>query len=428
VKESYYLQQLEDELIIALGCTEPVAVAYAAALARKEAGYDAIENIVVSASVNIFKNAMGVKIPGTDEMGVAMAAALGVVAGDSDRSLQVLENLQEKDVEAARSLIESEKVMLEVSGHDPVLYIKVSVKTASGSGSAVIAYKHDLVLELTQDDKLVYKNDMQLNQDLEDTLVEDDIANIWEFAQTVDLEKLGKIKDALDLNMKIADAGLKEGYGIEVGPSIKEQISRMSLSDYCASRTAAAADARMAGAMYPVMGNSGSGNQGITATVSVAAAAEYLNSSRESMLRAVALSHLLAIHVKKAFGRLSPLCGAVPASIGAAGGIVMLMGGGMEEVVAAAQNMFGTLTGMICDGAKAGCALKVSICIYAAVQAAAVAMQGNSIKMTDGMIGSDVEESMMNMKYISKEGMADMDSTLLKIMMSKTPKKDIETS
>lgn len=424
VKETYYLQQLEEELIIALGCTEPVAVAYAAALARKEAGYDDIETIVVSASVNIFKNAMGVKIPGTEEMGVAMAAALGAVAGDPDRSLQVLENLQEKDVEAARSLIAAEKVLLEVSGSDPVLYIKVSVQTKSGSGSAVIAYKHDLVLELTQDDKLVYKNDMQLSQDLEDSLVEDDIANIWEFAQTVDLKKLDKVREALELNMKIADAGLKDGYGIEVGPSIREQISRMSLSDYCASRTAAAADARMAGASYPVMGNSGSGNQGLTATVSVAAAAEYLNSSRETLLRAVTLSHLLAIHVKKAFGRLSPLCGAVPASIGAAGGIVMLMGGGLEEVIAAAQNMFGTLTGMICDGAKAGCALKVSICIYAAVQAAAVAMQGNSIKMTDGMIGSDVEQSMINMKHISKEGMADMDSTLLRIMMSKNQKND----
>jgi L-cysteine desulfidase len=367
---------------------------------------------------------MGVKIPGTEEMGVAMAAALGAVAGDPDRSLQVLENLQVKDVEAARSLIAAEKVMLEVSGSDPVLYIKVSVHTKSGSGSSVIAYKHDLVLELTRDDKLVYKNDMQLSQDLEDSLVEDDIANIWEFAQTVDLEKLDKVREALEPNMKIADAGLKDGYGIEVGPSIREQISRMSLSDYCASRTAAAADARMAGASYPVMGNSGSGNQGLTATVSVAAAAEYLNSSRETLLRAVTLSHLLAIHVKKAFGRLSPLCGAVPASIGAAGGIVMLMGGGLEEVIAAAQNMFGTLTGMICDGAKAGCALKVSICIYAAVQAAAVAMQGNSIKMTDGMIGSDVEQSMINMKHISKEGMADMDSTLLRIMMSKNQKKD----
>lgn len=428
MKQAYYLQQLEDELMIALGCTEPIAVAYAAALARKQAGYDAIENIAVSASVNIFKNAMGVNIPGTQEKGVAMAAALGAVTGDPDRSLEVLENLQDKDVETALSLIADEKVMLEVSGNDPVLYIKVAVKTSSHSGSAVIAYKHDLVLELVQDDEIVYQNDMQISQDLEETLIEDDIADIWKFAQGIDLAKLGKIRHALELNMKIADAGLKNEYGLEVGTAIREQLPKMSLSDYCASRTAAAADARMAGAMYPVMGNSGSGNQGITATVPVAAAAEYLDCDNESLLRAVTLSHLLAIHVKKAFGRLSPLCGAMPASIGAAGGVVMLMGGGLEEVIAAAQNMFGTLTGMICDGAKAGCALKVSICVYAAVQAAAVAMQGNSVKMTDGMIGSDVEESMKNVKHISREGMVDMDSTLLEIMINKSKKRDVETS
>lgn len=427
MNERYFLNQLEDELVIALGCTEPIAVAYAAALARKESGCDEIESMRVSASVNIYKNAMGVTIPGTQEKGVAMAAALGAVAGDAERALEVLEGLQEEEVEAARTLIKEEKVQLGVSGHDPLLYIKVTIKTAGGSGSAVIAYKHDLILELGRDGELVYQNDMQVSQDPEDALVEGDIANIWQFAQTVDPSHLGKIEDALDLNMKIADAGLEEKYGLEVGTSIREQMDKLSLSDYCASRTAAATDARMAGAIYPVMGNSGSGNQGLTATVSVVAAAEYLGSEREALLRAVTLSHLLAIHVKKAFGRLSPLCGAVPASIGAAGGIVMLMGGGVEEVIAAAQNMFGTLTGMICDGAKAGCALKVSICIYAAVQAAVVAMQGHSIMMTDGMIGSDVEESMRNVSHISKEGMAEMDSTLLKIMMNKQAK-DLETN
>ncbi len=428
MKQSYYLQQLEDELVIALGCTEPIAVAYAAALARKQAGYDAIEKVAVSASVNIFKNAMGVNIPGTKEKGVAMAAALGAVAGDPDRSLELLEKLQDKDVESARSLIEDNKVTLEVSGKDPVLYIEVFVETDSGSGSATIAYKHDLILELKRDDEIIYQNDMQLSQDLEETLVEDDITDIWNFTQAIDLAKLGKIRSALELNMKIADAGLKEKHGLEVGFSIKNQLPQMSLSDYCASRTAAAADARMAGAMYPVMGNSGSGNQGITATVPVAAAAHYLERDEEALLRSLTLSHLLAIHVKKSFGRLSPLCGAVPASIGAAGGIVVLMGGGLKEVVAAAQNMFGTLTGMICDGAKAGCALKVSICVYAAVQAAAVAMQGNSIEMTDGMVGCDVEESMRNVKYISKQGLAALDSTLLEIMINKTKKSDVETS
>lgn len=443
MNEAYYLKRIDDELVIALGCTEPIAVAYAAALARKEAGTEPIERLTVRASVNIYKNSMGVTIPGTDAMGVAMAAALGAVGGKPALGLKVLDGLTQDHREMAQKLCEDEKVALEVSGNDPVLYVEVTVHTANHSGRAAIAHKHDLIVELERDGEIIFENDNRTTQDMSESITEDDICNIWEFTHSVDLSKLDKIVQAIDLNMAIADEGLARGYGLEVGRSISQQgetiseeaipetwfdldrptrhpaLKTLSLSDYCASRTASATDARMAGATFPAMSNSGSGNQGITVTVAVAAAAEYLGIERERHIRAQTLSHLIAIHAKQSFGRLSPLCGAMAAAIGASGGLVMLLDGDMRAVMAAAQNMFGSVTGMICDGAKAGCALKVSISIYSAVQSALVAIRGHEIKATDGVIEYDVEKTIRNMSRISHEGMSEMDKLLLNIMLNK---------
>lgn len=427
MKEAYFLNQLEEELVVALGCTEPVAVAYAAALARKQAGQEAIEAIDLKASVNIYKNAMGVFIPGTSEMGAAMAAALGATGGRPDLGLQVLQDLREDHIQEARELVAQGRVTSDPAPpQSPSLYIEITVKTKNHQGRAVVAWKHDLIMELESDGQTVFKNDLSPIQDMAEVITPDDLQAIWSFANQVDLEKLDIIRQAILLNDRIAEEGLAKGYGLEVGPSIAEahkvkagDKKDVSLSDYCAARTAAASDARMAGASFPVMSNSGSGNQGITATVSVLSAAYYLGSSEEALIRAQALSHLVAIHVKKSYGRLSPLCGATAAAVGASAGIVMLLGGDLKQVTAAVQNMFGTLTGMICDGAKLGCALKVSICIYAAVQAAMVAMRGKAIAATDGVIENDVEETIRNMERISKEGMTNMDDLLLNIMLNK---------
>lgn len=429
MKEAYYLKQLEEELVIALGCTEPVAVAYAASLAKKQAGDEKTESIDLKASVNIYKNAMGVFIPGTHEMGAAMAAALGATGGKADMGLQVLEDLKDQAIEEARDLVAMNRVKTDPAPPDtPSLYIDVRVRTQNHEGRAIIAWKHDLVMELEKDGISTFHNDLTQHQDLTEVISEDDLKDIWTFANRVNLEDLDIIRQAILLNERIAREGLDKGYGLEVGKSIANahQITKKtkgktqaSLADYCASWTAAASDARMAGASFPVMSNSGSGNQGLTATVPVLAAAHYLGNTEEELLRAQTLSHLVAIHVKKSYGRLSPLCGATAAAVGASAGLVMLMGGNLKHVIAAVQNMFGTLTGMICDGAKLGCALKVSICIYAAVQAAYVAMQGKEIAATDGVIESDVEETIKNMERISKEGMTNMDDLLLHIMLNK---------
>ncbi len=430
MNHEYYLQQLKEELVVALGCTEPVSVAFAAALARKEAGADEpIESVELRASVNIYKNAMSVYIPGTTDMGAAMAAALGAVGGDPSLNLQVLQNICEEDIVTARELCSEGKVSLDLAPKGaPSLFIDVTVRTKNHKGRATVAWKHDLVMELERDGVRTFVNDTSQIQELTDSITVDDLRDIWDFATTVALDKLDLIRQAIELNDRIAIEGMSNSYGLEVGRSIARScrsgkdipdVECCSLSDYCAAWTAAATDARMVGVSLPVMSNSGSGNQGLTVTLPVLSAARYLGSTEEELLRAQTLSQLIAVHVKKSFGRLSPLCGATAAAVGASAGIVMLHGGDLEHVIAAVQNMFGSVTGMICDGAKPGCSLKVSACIYAAVQAAAVAMQGKQIAPTDGVIESDVEETIKNMERISKEGMDNMDELLFKIMVNK---------
>lgn len=446
MNQDYYLCQLEEELVVALGCTEPVAVAFAGALARKEAGYDElIESIELKASVNIYKNAMSVYIPGTSDMGTAMAVALGAVGGDPALDLQVLQDIGEEDIVTARKLCADGKVSLNLAPKGaPSLYIEVTVHTENHSGRAVVAWKHNLVMELERDGVTTFLNDTSQLQELTDSITVEDLRDIWDFATSVDIGKLGRIRQAIELNDRIAIEGMSGSYGLEVGRSIaksccigkgapdaegfssdcsavdiRPSVKHCSLSDYCAAWTAAATDARMVGVSLPAMSNSGSGNQGLTVTLPVSSAARYLGNTEEELLRAQTLSQLIAVHVKKSFGRLSPLCGATAAAVGASAGIVMLQGGDIDHVIAAVQNMFGTVTGMICDGAKPGCSLKVSACIYAAVQAAAVAMQGKQIAPTDGVIESDVEETIKNMERISKEGMDSMDELLFDIMLNK---------
>ncbi len=416
-----YFEQLETELVVAIGCTEPVAVAYAAALAKREAGEGEIDSLQVIASINIYKNAMGVYIPGTEEMGVAIAAALGAIAGDPELALEVLKEVKKEDIAKAKDLCHAGQVSLEIYEGDLPLYIDITVKTKDHKGRAVIQHKHDLVTLLERDGQIVFENSNELSADLGSSLSIDDISSIYEFAFSADLAKLGKIRKAIELNEAAAQEGLKNGYGLAVSLALQgeNELSELDLELYCATMTAAATDARMAGAPVPVMSNSGSGNQGLTVTVPILAAAKWLKADDETHIRAQTLAHLIAIHVKNSFGRLSPLCGAVAASVGASCGLVVLLGGGLPECIAAVQNVFGSITGMICDGAKAGCALKVSTCIFTAVQAAKVAMAGRSIQSTDGVIEKDVEETIRNMERIAKEGMADMDQLLLNIMLNK---------
>ena len=246
---------------------------------------------------------------------------------------------------------------------------------------------------------------------------------IWEFTNLVDVKELDIIKDSIELNMKIGLEGLKNPYGLQVGRTIKENtdsnILSGDISTYAIALTAAGSDARMAGCVMPVMSNSGSGNQGISATLPVVVFAERLKVEREKMIRAVTISHLITIYIKLKFGRLSALCGATISGIGASCGITYLLGGGIKEIKSAIQNMLGNVTGMLCDGAKPGCALKIATCTSAAIQSALIAMHGITIQSSDGIIENDPEQTIENLCRLGNQGTLEADKIILEIMLKK---------
>ena len=415
---------LEKELVIALGCTEPVAIALAAATAKSYAKGQ-IEEINLKASGNIIKNAKSVGIPGMTSSGLDFAAALGAAAGDSLKQLEVLDGLTFEDELSALKLIEDGKVSSGQAHTQKRLYIEVTLKTDQHTSRVVISDNHSNITLIEVDGKLVFSGGCENIgfQSDEEELVTLTIDEIVEWVQWVDISKLSLVKKSIELNRVIGREGLSGDYGLKVGKTIKENVEKGILSDDIAtaamSLAAAGSDARMAGSTLPVMANTGSGNQGIAVTLPVVAVAEKLQVSEEEMIRAVALSHLITIHIKSKFGRLSALCGVTAAGMGASGAIVYLLGGHLQQIKAAIQNTIGNVSGMICDGAKAGCAMKVSTCSNVAVQSALLALNNQEIKSTDGFIHDDVEKSIESFCKLGNEGTRHTDELILKLMMEK---------
>lgn len=422
-----FLERLEKELVVTLGCTEPIAIAFAAALAKNHAKGDIVTSVRVLASANVIKNAMAVVIPGTQGSGAKLAAALGVLAGDSSKGLEVLAGLTLRDVEQAKRLIEDKLVMVGLAETSQKLYIEVIVETSQSYAKVIIADEHTKVV-LIEVDGLTLINTLTENKSngsgsvrKEDSFITLD--SIWEFVQRVRIKDLDIIKKTIELNTTIGLEGLTNKYGLQVGKMIIESIRKGILTDdlitHAMALTAGASDARMAGSTLPVMSNSGSGNQGISATLPVVAVGERLQVSNERLIRAVTLSHLIAIYIKSKIGRLSALCGATASGTGASCGIAYLLGGGKAEIKAAIQNMQGTTTGMFCDGAKVGCALKLSSCTNAAVLAALMAIEGIAIQATDGIIEGDAEQTIENLGRLANEGTREVNRIILDIMVNK---------
>ncbi|MDM5328594.1 L-serine ammonia-lyase, iron-sulfur-dependent, subunit alpha [Neobacillus sp. CF12] len=415
---------LEKELVIALGCTEPVAIALAAATAKSYAK-GKIEEIVLKASGNIIKNAKSVGIPGMTSSGLDFSVALGAVAGDPTKQLEVLDGLTFEDEQSALKLIEDGKVSSAQANTPKRLYIEVTIKTDQGTSKVVISDNHSNITLIEVDGKVVFTGGCENIgfQSDEEELVTLTIDEIVDFVQKVDINNLSLVKKSIVLNRIIGNEGLSGDYGLKVGKTIKENVKKGILSDDIAtaamSLAAAGSDARMAGSTLPVMANTGSGNQGIAVTLPVVAVAEKLQVSEEEMIRAVALSHLITIHIKSKFGRLSALCGVTAAGMGASGAIVYLLGGHLQQIKAAIQNTIGNVSGMICDGAKAGCAMKVSTCSNVAVQSALLALNNQEIKSTDGFIHDDVEKSIESFCRLGNEGTRHTDEIILKLMMEK---------
>jgi L-cysteine desulfidase len=424
---------LKQEVKPALGCTEPIAVALAVARSCEllRSISQEPELIDVKVSNNILKNGMGVGIPGTDTVGLHIAAALGCTCGKSKYRLEVLKDVTDESVFKAREMVSTRKITISLAETSDKLYVYAEVSERQGSHKAVaiISGNHDSIIHEELDGKIINSIENSSCNDPSGDLLEHDFARnitieqILDFATGTPLEDLEFIMESVTLNKALVDEGLRNKYGLQVGRTLLAPINKVVYGDtyltYAMAYTAAASDARMAGSTLPAMSNSGSGNQGITATVPVIAIAEKLGAGHEELARALVISHLVAIHIKGHLGRLSALCGCVVASTGSACGIVYLRKGGYEQMCAAIKNMIGNITGMVCDGAKVGCALKVASGVASALQSAVLALDGICISSNDGIIEEDIEKTIANLGKIGSIGMQSTDEMILEIMVCK---------
>lgn len=432
-RELEIIELIKKEVKPALGCTEPIAVSLAvsrAAEALREVGFEP-ENIDVEVSANILKNGMGVGVPGTGMVGLHIAAALGVTCGKSSYRLEVLKDIDDSSVEKAKQLISDNNIKISLAKTRKKLYISAKCYSNEHFATAIIEDQHDALVYVKVDNLVLTDNrkgsksgDAENNEANKETLdYKLDVATIYQFTKQIKFEDIEFILESVTLNKALALEGLQNNYGLKVGKTIKDNIHRNVFGDglltYSMAMTAAASDARMAGCTLPAMSNSGSGNQGITVTMPVIAAAEKIGSNREELARALILSHLIAIHIKGYLGRLSALCGCVIASTGAACGIVFLKDGSYDQVCFAIKNMIGNITGMVCDGAKVGCALKVASGVSSAVQSAILAMEGICISENDGIIEKSIEKTIKNLGSIGSVGMQKTDNMILDIMVCK---------
>lgn len=427
---------LKREVVPALGCTEPIAVALAVARCCEElraAGCEP-ETIEAAVSANILKNGMGVGIPGTGMVGLHIAVALASVCGKSEYKLEVLKDLDADAVARAKKIVEEGRARISLAHVPDKLYVLVTAEGPGHVAKVVLSGSHDTITSVILDGVEVPCG-VHCGQDGPDaesgSAEEGDpelskhiaVKQIYDFAVGTPLEELEFLMDSVTLNKALSDEGLAHPYGLQVGRTIlsgeNSAIYGDSLLTYAMARTAAASDARMAGCTLPAMSNSGSGNQGITVTVPVIAVAEKMNATHEQLVRALAIAHLTAIHIKGHLGKLSALCGCVIASTGSSCGIVYLRGGGYAQICAAIKNMIGNITGMVCDGAKEGCAMKVASGVACSMQSSVLAMRGICISSNDGIIDEDIEKTVSNLGRIGSVGMQTTDEMILDIMICK---------
>ena len=435
-RHSEIIELIRKEVKPALGCTEPIAVALAAAKAveiLEERSNVSMRNdkdlrIDVQVSANILKNGMGVGIPGTGMVGLFIAAALGAVCGKSSYGLEVLQDFDEVSINKAKELVSKKYVRINLAETNKKLYIKAMVESAQIPGhqaTAVIEDDHDNIAEIWYDNSLLASSHRETAEEPQKCTLGYGLTvkEIFDFAQSVPYEDIKFVLESRSLNLTLAEEGLRGKYGLRVGWAISLESSKEVFGDdflsYAMSMTAAASDARMAGCTLPAMSNSGSGNQGITATMPIIAYSQKYPVSEEKLARALTISHLIAIHIKGYLGKLSALCGCVIASTGAACGLIYLRGGSYEQMCYSIKNMIGNITGMVCDGAKEGCAMKVASGVSSALQSAVLAMGGICISPEDGIIEEDIEKTIRNLGRIGSVGMQSTDNMILDIMVCK---------
>ena len=413
------LALLHQEVVPALGCTEPIAVALTAARAAEALGRKP-ERLDVAVSANLLKNGMGVMVPGTGEMGLAIAAAAGALGGKSALGLECLASLDPAQAEAARAMVAADAVELHLPDNDLLLYCLVTAHADGHSAAAELRDSHDNITRVWQDGALVEDH---MPAEANEAAPADwplTLARVYEFATTAPLEEISFILEAARMNRQVAEEGLSSQYGLGVGKSMDARVRKHILSDdlptFAIRLTAAAADARMAGVMMPVMSNSGSGNQGMTASLPVIEYARELNATEDQLYRALLVSNLVTLHQKTGIGRLSAYCGAVSAGAGAGAGIAFLCGADHETVAHTVINAVAVTSGIVCDGAKASCAAKISVAVDAGIMGYEMCRSGNNFHAGDGILAEGVEDTIKNVGRLGRVGMRDTDREIMKIM------------
>lgn len=423
IRESI-ISLVQKEVVPAIGCTEPMAVALCTAKAATVLGCRP-EKINVLLSPNMLKNAMGVGIPGTGMIGLPIAVSLGALIGKPEYELEVLKDLTPETLEQGKRFIEDADIDIKLKeGNVDKLYIEVMCRAGEHAATAIISGSHTHFVFVDRDGEVVLDNrggNGRANEGDDD--VQLDFHMVYDFATTAPLDEISFILKTKEYNIKAAELSIKGNYGHCLGKTMDRPLSHGIFGDsifsHIISRTASACDARMGGAMIPVMSNSGSGNQGICATNPVAVYALENENTEEELIRALMLSHLTAIYIKQSLGKLSALCGCVVASIGSSCGITYLMGGDYQRICNAVKNMVANLTGMICDGAKPSCALKISSGVSTALLSALLSMEGKCVTSAEGIVDDNVDKCIHNLTSIGADAMRATDDMVLNIMTHK---------
>lgn len=418
-----YTAILREELVAAMGCTEPIAIAYAAAKARRELGEEP-EHIRITCSGNIIKNVKGVTVPNSGgQKGIETAAVLGAVGGSADKMLEVIADVDDAVRERTKELVESGMCEVALAENVPNLYIKAEMWTKDHEAAVTIEENHTDITEIEKDGKIVFFAEKREGGKKENAPKGDrtrmTLRGILDYANTVNLTKVEKLLERqVRFNTAISQEGLDNPWGARVGKTILENWSD-DVKSYACARAASGSDARMSGCPLPVIINSGSGNQGITVTMPVVTYAERWHLSKAKMYRALLVSNLVSIYIKHYIGALSAFCGAVSAACGAGAAITYMSGGSYEQIGATITNTLGNVGGIVCDGAKPSCAAKIASSVHAALLAHYMSMSMKEFLGGEGFIESDVEKTIKNMGYIGKIGMKETDREILNVMIDK---------
>ncbi|ABY70190.1 serine dehydratase subunit alpha family protein [Actinobacillus pleuropneumoniae] len=421
--EQAIIATVQQEVVPALGCTEPVSLALAAAVARQYLGA-LPDRIEAKVSPNLMKNGMGVTVPGTGTVGLTMAAAIGAIGGDPNGGLEVLKHITNEQVAQAKQMIHDHKIEVSISDTEHILYSEATLFNADQQVKVRIAAHHTNVIYIEKNGELLFSKPCVVeSENAENVFANLNAKDIYDFSLNVELEKIRFIQQAAILNSALSQEGLNQDYGLHIGRTLQKQIGKGLISDDLLNRivieTTAASDARMGGANLPAMSNSGSGNQGITATMPVVVVARHLVASEEQLIRALFLSHLMAIYIHSKLPKLSALCAVTTAAMGSCAGVAWLLTGKFEAISMAISSMIGDISGIICDGAANSCAMKVSTSVSSSYKSILMALDDTQVTGNEGIVEHQIDRSINNLCAIASRSMQYTDRQVIEIMVSK---------